>query len=174
MNHAVVLDGQAHARLFFCIAAGSVVHFLAQVALQSKLTAARRCRTDEQKSASMRERGRALERSPPVLDRPPRSTDGAHMLTTEERAWELQAAAIFMCRCSRFRHPSNFVSRGSTGGEDFVVVAADTRLSQGYSIHTRDCSKVTQLTDKCVIASCGMKADAITLHKHLKARMVQA
>ena len=98
------------------------------------------------------------------------------MLTTEERAWELQAAAIFMCRCSRFRHPrpSNFVSRGSTGGEDFVVVAADTRLSQGYSIHTRDCSKVTQLTDKCVIASCGMKADAITLHKHLKARMVQA
>ena len=57
-------------------------------------------------------------------------------------------------------------------GDDFVVVAADTRLSQGYSIHTRDCSKVTQLTDKCVIASCGMKADAITLHKHLKARMV--
>ena len=55
-----------------------------------------------------------------------------------------------------------------------MVVAADTRLSQGYSIHTRDCSKVTQLTDKCVIASCGMKADAITLHKHLKARMVQA
>lgn len=32
--------------------------------------------------------------------------------------------------------------------------------------------KVTQLTDKCVIASCGMKSDAITLHKHLKARMV--
>ena len=59
-------------------------------------------------------------------------------------------------------------------GEDFVVVAADTRLSQGYSIHTRDCSKVTQLTDKCVIVSCGMKADAITLHKHLKARLVHA
>merc|ERR1711870_72600 len=33
-------------------------------------------------------------------------------------------------------------------------------------------SKVTQLTDKCVIASCGMKSDAITLHKHLKARIV--
>jgi len=30
---------------------------------------------------------------------------------------------------------------------------------------------VTQLTDKCVIASCGMKADAITLHRLLKARM---
>merc|ERR1712038_2114542 len=47
-----------------------------------------------------------------------------------------------------------------------------TRLSQGYSIHTRDSSKCTQLTDKCVIASCGMKADAITLHKVLKARIV--
>ena len=31
--------------------------------------------------------------------------------------------------------------------------------------------EVTQLTDKCVIASCGMKADAITLHRLLKARM---
>ncbi|CAE7571966.1 psmB1 [Symbiodinium sp. CCMP2592] len=71
---------------------------------------------------------------------------------------------------------SPYADNGGTcmgvAGEDFVVVAADTRLSQGYSIHTRDCSKVTQLTDKCVIASCGMKADAITLHKHLKARMV--
>merc|ERR1711988_969559 len=31
---------------------------------------------------------------------------------------------------------------------------------------------MTQLTDKCTIASCGMKADAITLHKTLKARIV--
>merc|ERR1719158_1760012 len=31
---------------------------------------------------------------------------------------------------------------------------------------------MTQLTDKCTIASCGMKADAITLHKMLKARIV--
>merc|ERR1719245_1653965 len=45
-------------------------------------------------------------------------------------------------------------------------------MSTGYRIHTRDCSKVTQLTDKCVIASCGMKSDAITLHKNLKARIV--
>merc|ERR1712232_388049 len=58
------------------------------------------------------------------------------------------------------------------GGPDFAVVAADTRLSTGFRIHTRHCSKVTQLTDKCVIASCGMKSDAITLHKHMKARIV--
>jgi len=52
------------------------------------------------------------------------------------------------------------------------VVAGDTRLSTGYRIHTRDSSKVSQLTDKCVIASAGMKSDAITLHRMLKARIV--
>merc|ERR1712151_178930 len=44
--------------------------------------------------------------------------------------------------------------------------------SHGYSILTRNASKMTKLTDKCVIASCGMKSDAITLHRHLKARIV--
>merc|ERR1712151_729512 len=44
--------------------------------------------------------------------------------------------------------------------------------SHGYSILTRNSSKMTKLTDKCVIASCGMKSDAITLHRHLKARIV--
>jgi len=69
-----------------------------------------------------------------------------------------------------------FADNGGTclavSGEDYVVLAADTRLSTGYRIHTRDSSKVTQLTDKCIIASCGMKADALTLHKNLKARIV--
>merc|ERR1719359_2684935 len=60
----------------------------------------------------------------------------------------------------------------SVAGDDYAVLAADTRLSTGYRIHTRNSSKVTQLTDKCVIASCGMKSDAITLHRHLKARIV--
>jgi len=71
---------------------------------------------------------------------------------------------------------SPYADNGGTclgiSGPDYAVVAADTRLSTGYRIHTRHCSKVTQLTDKCVIASCGMKSDAITLHKHLKARIV--
>lgn len=71
---------------------------------------------------------------------------------------------------------SPYVDNGGTclgvAGEDYVVLAADTRLSHGYSIHTRNCSKVTQLTDKCVIGSCGMKSDAITLHKNLKVRIV--
>jgi len=71
---------------------------------------------------------------------------------------------------------SPYADNGGTclgiSGDNYCVLAADTRLSTGYRIHTRDSSKVTQLTDKCVIASCGMKSDAITLHKHLKARIV--
>merc|ERR1712151_1056376 len=54
---------------------------------------------------------------------------------------------------------------------DYAIICADTRLSHGYSILTRNASKMTKLTDKCVIASCGMKSDAITLHRHLKARI---
>jgi 20S proteasome subunit beta 6 len=57
-------------------------------------------------------------------------------------------------------------------GADYAVLVADTRLSTGYRIHTRDCTKCTQLTKNCVISSCGMKSDAITLHKQLKTRIV--
>merc|ERR1719392_664775 len=57
-------------------------------------------------------------------------------------------------------------------GRGYAVLVADTRLSTGYRIHTRNCTKCTQLTKKCVISSCGMKSDAITLHKMLKIRIV--
>lgn len=52
-----------------------------------------------------------------------------------------------------------------------VVVACDTRLSQGYSILSREYIKITQLTPKCVIATSGMTTDAQALHKLLKARV---
>merc|ERR1719333_2028907 len=70
---------------------------------------------------------------------------------------------------------SPYADNGGTclgvAGKDYAVLVADTRLSSGFRIHTRNSSKMTQLTDKCMIASCGMKADAITLHKMLKARI---
>jgi len=70
---------------------------------------------------------------------------------------------------------SPYADNGGTcvgvSGPSQAVLIADTRLSKGYSIHSRKCSKVTQLTSKCCIASCGMKADAITLHKVLKIRL---
>ena len=56
-------------------------------------------------------------------------------------------------------------------GEDFCVVAADTRISQGYSILSRDHSKTTRLTDRCVITAGGRVADNETLHKLLQARV---
>ena len=59
----------------------------------------------------------------------------------------------------------------AVAGKDFCVVAGDTRVSMGYFILSRDCSKVTKLTEKCVIASAGMRADAIALHKVLKTKI---
>jgi 20S proteasome subunit beta 6 len=56
-------------------------------------------------------------------------------------------------------------------GDDFCIVAADSRLSSGYSIMSRTTSKVSQLTDKCCIASSGCNADQVTLHKLLKFRI---
>ena len=47
------------------------------------------------------------------------------------------------------------------------MAAADTRISNGYSILSRKHSKTTQLTSKVVITSAGMVADVETLHKNL-------
>lgn len=54
---------------------------------------------------------------------------------------------------------------------DRVVVAGDTRISQGYNIISRNYCKITQLTSKAVIASSGMVTDAQNLHKLLLARI---
>mmetsp|Transcript_104369 Transcript_104369/g.185586 ORF Transcript_104369/g.185586 Transcript_104369/m.185586 type:complete len:244 (+) Transcript_104369:3-734(+) len=95
--------------------------------------------------------------------------------SSEEAEVEAVAKAIAM-QAPIERRWGPYDDNGGTclgvSGEDYVVLAADTRLSKGYSIHTRNCSKVSQLTDKCIISSCGMKSDAITLHKNLKARIV--
>jgi len=70
---------------------------------------------------------------------------------------------------------SPYVNNGGTtlgvAGKDFCVIAADTRLSDGFSILSRTTPKILQLTDKCVLASSGMKADIETLHKNLLARL---
>lgn len=58
----------------------------------------------------------------------------------------------------------------AVAGEDYVVCAADTRMSTGYSVLTRDYKKIDQMSPKCVMASAGFMADAVTLKKTLKAR----
>ena len=56
-------------------------------------------------------------------------------------------------------------------GKDFVCVATDTRVSNGFSILSRSHSKTTKLTAKCIITSAGMVADVETLHKNLITRI---
>eukprot|EP01123_Difflugia_compressa_P006538 TRINITY_DN18801_c0_g1_i1.p1 TRINITY_DN18801_c0_g1~~TRINITY_DN18801_c0_g1_i1.p1 ORF type:complete len:230 (-),score=37.28 TRINITY_DN18801_c0_g1_i1:59-748(-) len=71
---------------------------------------------------------------------------------------------------------SPYVDNGGTtlaiAGKNFCVIASDTRISSGYSIHTRTANKVVSLTDKCAIATSGMQADQKTLHKILQSRMI--
>ncbi|KAH8488479.1 hypothetical protein Peur_022599 [Populus x canadensis] len=55
-------------------------------------------------------------------------------------------------------------------GADYCVVAADTRMSTGYNILTRDYSKICKLADKCLMASSGFQADVKALQKVLGAK----
>ncbi|KAF5177165.1 Proteasome subunit beta type-1 [Thalictrum thalictroides] len=55
-------------------------------------------------------------------------------------------------------------------GADYCVIAADTRMSTGYSILTRDYSKICKLADKCLLASSGFQADVRALQKVLSSR----
>ncbi|KAK8802036.1 hypothetical protein WA158_006431 [Blastocystis sp. Blastoise] len=52
-------------------------------------------------------------------------------------------------------------------GDDYVIIAADTRLIQSYDILSRKVSKLHQLTNKCIMGSGGCFTDTITLQKVL-------
>lgn len=56
-------------------------------------------------------------------------------------------------------------------GEDYAVIAADTRLSAGFSIYTRDQSKLFQLSDMTILGCTGCWCDTLTLTRILEARM---
>ena len=56
-------------------------------------------------------------------------------------------------------------------GKDYIILTGDTRLSMGYSILSRDSSKIFKLTEKVFLASSGMYADVISLYKNLKIRI---
>ncbi|KAG0309049.1 Proteasome subunit beta type-1 [Dissophora globulifera] len=68
-----------------------------------------------------------------------------------------------------------YVDNGGTllsiAGEDFCVVAADTRQSEGYSINSRYVPKSVKLSDKTVISMGGCYADCLTLTKRIQQSM---
>ena len=56
-------------------------------------------------------------------------------------------------------------------GEDFVVIGADTRLSSGFSIYTRDQNKLFQLGERTILGCSGCWCDTLALSRVLNARM---
>lgn len=75
------------------------------------------------------------------------------------------------------RHFSPYEDNGGTvlsvSGQDYTIVASDTRLGSGYSVPSRNVSRIVKLTDKVVLASSGMQTDIAVLHKVLKIRLAQ-
>jgi 20S proteasome subunit beta 6 len=51
----------------------------------------------------------------------------------------------------------------AVAGKDYVIIASDSRLSESYMIHSRNCSKLHKLTSKAYLACAGFHGDVCTL-----------
>ena len=58
----------------------------------------------------------------------------------------------------------------AVAGEDFVVLAADTRLATGYNIKSRNISRIHRISQNCFVGCGGCFADTIALYHTLSAR----
>ena len=68
-----------------------------------------------------------------------------------------------------------YVDNGGTvlaiAGKNFCLLGGDTRVSQGYTLLSRNTSKITQLTSTAAIATSGMRSDIAKFHKTLLIRV---
>lgn len=81
---------------------------------------------------------------------------------------DYQTADYHERRFSPYSH--NHGSVVAIAGKDFVVIASDTRLSSGYTILTRDQSKLFPLSSTAVLGSTGCWCDVLTFAKVVEAR----
>ncbi|KAK4534664.1 hypothetical protein CDCA_CDCA02G0689 [Cyanidium caldarium] len=105
---------------------------------------------------------------PPLFSSAPHPLSPPHSVPHPSAAPSVNAAE----RPARW---SPYQDNGGTvvalAGRDYAIVAADTRFSVSFSIPTREFTKITQLTDRVVLASAGMGADRQYLHKMLHTRL---
>ncbi|KAK9500306.1 hypothetical protein O3M35_001591 [Rhynocoris fuscipes] len=59
----------------------------------------------------------------------------------------------------------------AVAGDDFAIIASDTRLSTGFQIYTRGQSKLFKLSDKTVLGSTGCWCDVLSLTRLVQTRM---
>ncbi|CAI9742261.1 proteasome subunit beta type-1 [Octopus vulgaris] len=72
-------------------------------------------------------------------------------------------------------HFSPYAMNGGTvlglSGADYAIIASDTRLSEGFTIHTRNSPKSYKVTDSTVLGCVGFHGDVLTLTKIIEARL---
>lgn len=56
-------------------------------------------------------------------------------------------------------------------GQDYAIIASETRLSSGYQIYTRDQPKLFPLTNKTILGSTGCWCDALSFAKVIETRV---
>ncbi|KAG9509573.1 Proteasome subunit beta type-1, partial [Fragariocoptes setiger] len=70
---------------------------------------------------------------------------------------------------------SPYTDNGGTvvaiAGDDYAIIASDTRLPNGYQIYTREQPKLFQLTSRSVLGSTGCWCDITTFVKVIQARL---
>ncbi|XP_066467483.1 proteasome subunit beta type-1 [Tiliqua scincoides] len=83
--------------------------------------------------------------------------------------WDTQRGSAAQHRFSPYTFNGGTIL--AIAGENFSIVASDTRLSEDYAIHSRDSPKCYKLTDKTVIGCSGFHGDCLTLTKIIEARL---